>query len=161
MMKTRISVLCVFATLVLCASAVAAPPAASYKSTAAITSLGPGSNVCPANQFPVSVAGNGIDLFGIYTLTEQLCADPVTGAFEGQFEITHKGEGSYSGVFNGTFFPSGELLEVHATWRIAGGSGAFSHLLGAGTGKGTATVVNGGPGPGTLLLDGSILIPDE
>ena len=133
--------------------------ATSYKSTATITSLGPGTDVCSTGLFPVAVSGNGIDLFGKYILTEQMCADPVTGAFAGRFKILHTGAGSYSGDFNDTFFPSGQILEVHATWRITDATGAFSHAAGAGTGKGVATVVNGGPGPGTLLLDGSILVP--
>ena len=98
-------------------------------------------------------------MLGHYALTEQLCADPVTGAFTGSFEIKHPRDCSYSGEFNGTFFPSGEVLEVHATWRITHGTGAFSNMIGAGTAKGVATVVNGGPGPGTIVLDGSIQIP--
>jgi hypothetical protein len=107
----------------------------------------------------VSVSGNGIDHLGKYTLTEQMCADPLTGTFSGHFAVRHGGEDSYSGPFNGTFFPSGEVLEVHATWRITEGDGAFDGAVGAGTAKGVATVVNGGPGPGTIVLDGSILVP--
>lgn len=149
------------ALLILMSSgAFAAPLAASYKSTASITSLGPGTNACRhANQVPVSVSGNGTDPFGDYTLTEEICADPSTGAFVGRFKFTHPGGDSYSGRFNGTFFPSGEVLEVHATWRITEGTQAFSHIIGAGTAKGIASVVNGGPGPGNIVLDGSIVLP--
>lgn len=138
----------------------AAPLASSYKSVANITSLGPGTKDCPDGQIPVGVSGNGMDLFGEYVIREEVCADPVTGAFAGRFDIRHSGDASYSGRFNGTFVPSGEMLEVHATWRIIHGSGAFSNVVGAGTAKGLATVVNGGPGPGTIVLDGSILVPN-
>jgi hypothetical protein len=135
-----------------------APIASSYKSTASITSLGPGTSVCPAGQIPVAVSGNGVDYLGKYTLTEQMCADPLTRTFSGRFEVRHGKEDCYSGPFNGTFFPSGEVMEVHAAWRIAEGDGAFAGAVGAGTAKGVATVVNGGPGPGEIVLDGSILI---
>lgn len=66
-----------------------------------------------------------------------------------------RGCGHLFGNFNGTFIPSGEILEAHATWRINGGKGQFAQLTGAGTGKGVGTIVNGGPGPATILLDGS------
>ena len=138
--------------------ALAAPLAASYKSTASITSVGPGTNVCPANQFAVAVSGNGTDPFGDYILAEQLCVDPVTGVFAGRFTFEHSGQGFYSGSFNGTFFPSGEVFEVHATWRITKGTNMFFHAVGAGTAKGIASVENGGPGPGNIVLDGSIVI---
>lgn len=70
---------------------------------------------------------------------------------------------SYSGKFTGTFFPSNTIFEVHATWRITEGTGTFSHLIGAGTAKGIASVVpienDQGfiPGTGNIVLDGSIL----
>ncbi len=82
-----------------------------------------------------------------------------TGQFCGEFKIAHSATDTYFGVFNGTFVPSGQILEVHATWRITRGTGQFSGMAGAGTGKGTASVVNGSPGPGSLLLDGSVLMP--
>ena len=146
-------------SLVLASSgAIAAPLAASYKTTASITSVGPGNNNCPAGRVPVAVSGTGTDPFGDYTLAEQLCANPLTGQFGGQFKIVHSAMGAYSGGFNGTFFPSGQILEIHATWRITSGTGPFSGLTGAGTGKGVASVVNGGPGPGSLVLDGSIFV---
>ena len=141
--------------------AFAAPLASSYKSIANITSLGRGDHDCPNGQLPVRTSGTGMDLFGYYTLTEELCADPVTGAFAGRFEIRHSGDGSYCGKFNGTFLPSGQMLEVHAAWRITDGTGAFSDAVGAGTAKGVATLANGGPGPGTIVLDGSILVPSH
>ena len=159
MFKQKANVLLALSIVAVSSGAVAAPLATSYKSTASITSLGLGTNACPTGEVPVAVTGNGTDPFGDYTLTEQICASPVTGGFAGRFKIVHPGAGSYSGTFNGTFFPSGQILEVHATWRITKGTSAFSHVVGAGTGKGVATVVNGGPGPGTLLLDGSILVP--
>lgn len=133
----------------------------SYKSTSNITSLGPGTDDCPTGRIPLEVFGYGMDSFGPFKLTEQMCADPLTGVFAGQFKIEHSGEGYYCGPFNGTFFPSGDIFEVHATWRITDGTGKFFHLAGAGTAKGAAAAVNGGPGPGTLLLDGSIVFPAE
>lgn len=160
MFKQEATVLVVLSMVAISSCAFAGPLAASYKSTASITSLGPGTNVCPVNQVPVAVSGNGTDPFGDYILTEQFCADPVTGVFAGWFKIEHPGEGSYSGKFNGTFFPSGEVLEVHATWRITNGTNAFLHAVGAGTAKGIATVENGSPGPGNIVLDGSIVLPD-
>ena len=160
MQKQKASVLLAL-SIVISSSAFAAPLAASYKSTASITSLGPGTNVCPANRIPVAVSGNGTDPFGDYALTEQFCADPVTGTFAGRFTIAHSGGDSYSGKFNGTFFPSGEVLEVHATWRITEGNCAFLNIAGAGTAKGVASVVNGGPGPGNIVLDGSIILPTD
>lgn len=134
------------------------PVATSYKAAANITSLGQGTNECSGDRVPVSVSGYGVDFDGAYTLTEQLCADPYTGVFSGRFEIRHTNEGfvgTYSGPFNGTFFPSGQVLEVHATWRITKGEGVFKNMIGAGTAKGVATMVDGGPGPGTIVLDGS------
>lgn len=142
-------------------TAQAPPLASSYKAIANITSLGPGTNHCPHEQVAVGIAGNGMDLFGPYTFTEEMCADPDTGVFAGRFDIEHSGDGSYAGPFNGTFFPSGAMLEVHATWRITHGSGEFSKAMGAGTAKGVATVVDGGPGPGTIVLDGSIVVPNQ
>ncbi len=134
------------------------PVATSYKATANITSLGRGTNDCPGDKIPVAVSGSGLDFAGPYALTEQLCADPLTGAFSGHFEIRHTGGGSYSGPFNGTFFPSGQVLEVHATWRITKGDGVFTNMIGAGTAKGVAMIsVNGEPVPGTIVLDGSVL----
>jgi hypothetical protein len=140
-------------------AATAAPLAASFKSISNITSIGPGTNTCPPHRVPVAASGNGTDTFGEFTFTEQFCANPLTGQASGQFTIVHNGAGSLLGGFNGTFVPSGQILEVHATWRISGGTGQFSHVTGAGTGKGIASVVNGGPGPGTVLLDGVILVP--
>lgn len=160
MQKQKASVLLAL-SIVISNSAFAAPLAASYKSTASITSLGPGTNVCSANRVPVAVSGNGTDPFGDYVLTEQVCTDPVTGTFTGRFTIAHFGGDSYSGKFNGTFFPSGEVLEVHATWRITEGTHAFLHIVGAGTAKGVSRVVNGGPGPGNIVLDGSIILPTD
>lgn len=139
----------------------AGPLASSYKSVANITSVGLGTNACPDSQVPLAVSGNGLDLFGKYLLTEEVCADPATGVFRGHFDIQHPGDGSYSGRFNGTFVPSGQMFEVHATWRITHGTGSFSNAAGAGTAKGIATVVNGGPGPGAIFLDGSILLPNN
>ena len=156
----KAGVLIASSLLVVSSCVFASPIAGSYKSIVNVTSLGPGSNVCPNSQIPVAVSGKGTDLNGHFVLTEELCADPVTGAFTGSFEIEHSRECSYSGEFNGTFFPSGEVLEVHATWRITHGMGSFSNMIGAGTAKGIATVVNGGPGPGTIVLDGSILVPN-
>jgi hypothetical protein len=158
MLKRKAGALIASLLLVVSSSVFAAPIANSYKSVAHITSLGPGSNACPAGQIPVAVSGNGIDMLGHFALTEELCADPLSGAFTGSFEITHPRENSYSGDFSGTFFPSGDVLEVHAIWRITHGAGIFSNMIGAGTTKGIATVVNGGPGPGTIVLDGSISI---
>jgi hypothetical protein len=135
------------------------PVATSYKATANITSLGQGTNDCGADRIPVSVSGNGVDFDGPYILTEQLCVNPVNPlavVFSGHFEIRHPGEGSYSGPFNGTFVRSGQVFEVHATWRITKGDGVFSKMVGAGTAKGVAMMgVDGGPGPGTIVLDGS------
>jgi len=140
------------------------PVAASYKATANIISLGQGTNDCAAGWLPISVSGNGEDFDGPYILTEQLCVNPVNPlavVFSGYFEIRHQGEGSYSGPFNGTFVPSGQILEVHATWRITNGDGHFSNLIGAGTAKGVAKIVNNGPGPGTIVLDGSTHTEDN
>jgi len=82
--------------------------------------------------------------------------------FAGRFTISHGNGNSYSGDFNGTFFPSGQIFEVHATWRITEGSRAFSQISGAGTAKGVANVVNNAfgptPGPGSIVLDGSIIL---
>lgn len=158
MFKPKAYLLLALSLMVTSSAALAAPLASSYKAIANITTLGPGTNSCPEGQIPVATSGNGMDLFGKFTLTEELCANPVTGAFNGQFEFRHDGNGSYCGNFSGTFVPSGQMLEVHATWRITHGTGAFEHAFGAGTAKGIATVVNGGPGPGTIVLDGSILI---
>ena len=157
MFSKQRSMLLMISIVMLPGGVFAAPIASSYKSTASITSLGPGTSECSAGQVSVAISGNGIDYLGNYTLTEQMCADPLSGTFSGRFEVRHEGEDSYSGPFNGTFFPSGEVMEVHATWRITAGHGAFAGALGAGTAKGVATVVNGGPGPGTIVLDGSIL----
>lgn len=161
MFKQRVSGLFALFVVGLSAAAWASPVAASYKSTANITSLGPGTNTCAAGQLPIAVSGTGTDQFGDYTLTEQMCADPLSGGFAGTFKIAHAGSGSLVGKFNGTFFPSGQIFEVHATWTITNGTGAFLHVVGAGTGKGVATSFNGAPGPGTLLLDGSIVAPNE
>lgn len=161
MSNQRISVLLALIIAVVPSAALAARVATSYRSTASITSLGPGTNTCAAGQFPIAVSGTGTDPFGDYTLTEQMCADPLSGGFAGTFKIVHAGSGSLIGKFNGTFFPSGQIFEVHATWTITNGTGAFLHVVGAGTGKGVATSFNGAPGPGTLLLDGSIVAPNE
>jgi hypothetical protein len=161
MSKQPVSVLIALFVVVASTIALAAPLATSYKSTANITSLGLGTSDCATGQIPIAVSGTGTDLFGAYTLSEQLCADPLSGAFAGTFKIIHSGSNSLAGKFNGTFFPSGEIFEVHATWTITKGTGVFSHMVGAGTGKGVATAFNGAPGPGTLLLDGSIVVPRE
>jgi hypothetical protein len=153
------SVLLVLSIVAISAGAIAAPLASSYKSTASITAVGPGTHACPAHEVPVAVSGNGTDPFGDYALTEQFCANPLTGVFAGRFKFAHPGGDSYSGEFNGTFFPSGEVFEVHATWRITEGTSQFSQMVGAGTAKGVATVVNGGPGPGNIVLDGSVVLP--
>jgi hypothetical protein len=161
MFKQKASVLLALLVVGMSSGALAPPVATSYKSTASVTSLSFGTNTCPTGQFPIAVSGTGTDLFGDYTLTEQMCADPVSGGFAGTFKIAHAGAGSLIGKFNGTFFPSGQIFEVHATWTITSGTGEFSHAVGAGTGKGVAMAVNGGPGPGNLLLDGSIVVPSE
>ena len=158
MFRKKVGLLLAFFLLAVSGGTFAAPLASSYKSIANITSLEPGNQECPTGQFPVRISGSGMDLFGDYVITEEMCADPVTGAFAGRFEIRHSGDGSYCGKFNGTFLPSGQMLEVHAAWRITDGTGAFSDAVGAGTAKGVATVANGGPGPGTIVLDGSILV---
>jgi hypothetical protein len=133
------------------------PLASSYKSIINIRNLFPGNKTCPADWVAVGDSGDGNDSFGTtLTLTEQFCANPKTGQFSGDFTIAHSSSDAFFGVFNGTFVPSGKILEVHATWRITGGQGQFSGMRGAGTGKGTASVVNGAPGPGTVLLDGSV-----
>lgn len=155
MSRQQIRVL--LALVLVSGSAFAAPLATSYKSTANITAVGPGTHVCPGNEIPLSVSGNGRDPFGEYILAEQVCADPRTGVFAGQFQFTHSGQGSYSGKFNGVFFPSGEVFEVHATWRITEGSDTFLHMVGAGTAKGLAAIENDAPGRGAIVLDGSIL----
>ena len=172
MFKQKTNVLLVVPILMVAMTALAQPQAKSYKATANITSLGPGTADCPAGQLPVSVSGNGFDYAGPYALTEEICAEPIPGVpvpiflFSGHFEIRHTNRGfwgSYSGPFNGTFFPSDQVFEVHATWRITEGDGAFLSLTGAGTAKGVAMKVdtpNGpGPGPGAIVLDGSILTP--
>jgi hypothetical protein len=159
MFKQKARIPLVVSILMISTAAFAAPVATSYKATANITSVGPGTNDCPPGQIPAAVSGKGVDFDGTYTLTEQLCANPLTGVFSGHFQIEHTGEGSYSGPFNGTFFPSGQVLEVHATWRITQGDGVFSNMVGAGTAKGVATIVNDLPGPGAIVLDGSILVP--
>ena len=162
MFRLKANIVLAISILTISTSAVAAPTpplvATSYKATANITSLGQGTNKCSDDRIPVSVSGNGVDFDGQYALTEQLCVDPYTGVFSGRFEIRHTNEGfvgTYSGPFNGTFFPSGQVLEVHATWRITKGDGVFAGMIGAGTAKGVATMVDGGPGPGTIVLDGS------
>jgi hypothetical protein len=135
------------------------PLASSYKSIINIRNLSKGTRTCPAGWSAVADSGDGSDSFGTtLSLNEQLCANPATGEFFGNFTITHTASDAYFGVFNGTFVPSGNILEVHATWRITGGKGQFSGIHGAGTGKGTATVINGGPGPGSVLLDGSVAV---
>lgn len=160
MMKLPVRLLFVLTFLLTTNALNAAPLAVSYKSNLSITALFPGSRICPSGWIAVGDSGNGIDSFGTaLTLTEQLCANPATGEFSGDFEVAYGSSDSFSGKFNGTFVPSGEILEVHATWRITHGKGKFLGMNGAGTGKGTASVVNGGPGPGSLLLDGSLLIP--
>ena len=132
--------------------------ASSYKSIINIRNLFPGDKTCPSGWVPVGDSGDGMDPFGAdITLTEQLCANPSTGAFFGDFTIKHSTVDTYGGVFNGTFVPSGEMLEVHATWRITRGTGRFSDISGGGTGKGIGTVVDGHPGPGSVLLDGSLI----
>ncbi len=47
------------------------PVATSYEATANITSLGQGTNDCPADRIPVSVSGNGVDFDGPYTAYNQ------------------------------------------------------------------------------------------
>jgi hypothetical protein len=160
MTKLSIRLLIVLTFLLLSIAANAAPLASSYKSIVNIKTLFHGSKTCPSGWIAVGDSGDGIDSFGTtLTLGEQLCANPATGQFFGEFKIAHSSTDAYFGVFNGTFVPSGQILEVHATWRINRGTGQFSGLTGAGTGKGTASIVNGGPGPGSLLLDGSVLVP--
>lgn len=133
------------------------PLVSSYKSIINIKNLLQGNKTCPAGWSAVADSGDGMDSFGSnLNLTEQLCANPANGEFFGNFTITHTASDAYFGVFNGAFVPSGNILEVHAMWRITGGKGQFSGIRGAGTGKGTASVVNGGPGPGSVLLDGSV-----
>jgi hypothetical protein len=162
MTKRRVRVLLFLTSLLLSIGANAAPLASSYKSIISIKTLFPGSKTCPSGWVAVGDSGDGTDSFGTtLTLSEQLCANPATGQFFGEFKIAHSSTDAYFGVFNGTFVPSGQILEVHATWRINRGTGQFSGMTGAGTAKGTASVVNGGPGPGpgSLLLDGSVLMP--
>jgi len=162
-MVLAVSILTI-STTALVAQTPSLPLATSYKASANITSLGHGTNKCSDDRFPVSVSGNGVDFDGPYVLKEELCADPLTGVFSGRFEIRHTNEGfvgTYSGPFNGTFFPSGQVLEVHATWRVTKGDGVFAGMIGAGTAKGVAIVANGGPGPGTIVLDGSTQIEDH
>lgn len=141
--------------------ATAAPIAASFKSIANITSVGPGTNTCPAGLVPIAVSGSGTDTFGAFTITEQICSNPTTGEFSGQFNVAHSSVDSFFGHFNGAFVPSGQGLEAHAFWRISGGKGQFSGANGAGTAKGVGSIVNGAPGPGSVLLDGSLLIRDQ
>lgn len=160
MSRQKASMLLVSSILMISVTALGAqaPVANSYKSTANITSVSLATNDCPPGRIPFFVAGNGVDYAGSYSLTEQLCVNPSTFVFSGRFEMRHteKGfQGTYSGPFNGTFFPSGEVMEIHATWRITKGDGAFTNMIGAGTAKGVASIVDGGPGPGTLVLDGS------
>ena len=95
-----------------------------------------------------------------YSLSEDLCLDPITAVFSGTCTIQHGSGNAFSGVFNGQFVPSGQILEVHATWRAKKGSGIFSNAIGAGTGKGVATIVNGAPGPGSPFLDGNLILPN-
>jgi hypothetical protein len=155
-LSVRLSV--ALSVLLVSIAANSAPLASSYKSILNINSLFKGTKTCPTNWIPIGDSGDGIDSFGTkLTLSEQFCANPSTGQFFGQFKIAHSSKDVYFGDFSGTFVPSGEIFDVHATWRITGGKGQFANLHGAGTGKGTASVVNGGPGPGSVLLDGSVL----
>jgi hypothetical protein len=165
MFRQKANMVLVVSILAISTTAFAAPPVAtSYKATANITSLGPGTHECSDDRIPVSVPGNEVDFDGPYILTKQLCVNPVNPlavVFSGHFEIRHPGEGSYSGLFNDTFFPSGQVLEVHATWRITKSDGVFANIIGAGTAKGVATMAHGQAGPGTIVLDGSTQTEDS
>jgi len=144
-------------------SAAANPPVAwSYKSISSITmaSSDGDADTCPAGDVPVEITGGGNDNYGAYGLSEDLCLDPITAVFSGTYTIQHGSGNAFSGKFNGQFVPSGQILEVHATWRVIKGSGIFLNAIGAGTGKGGATIVNGAPGPGSLFLDGSLILPN-
>lgn len=138
------------------------PVALSYKSITSVAIAGPDGDTdsCPAGQVPVETSGTGNDTFGGYTLSEDLCLIPQTAVFSGTFKIQHGNGNSFSGKFNGQFIPSGQILEVHATWRVTSGTGIFLNAGGAGTGKGVATLGPAGPGPGGLLLDGSLILPN-
>src|SRR5258708_10687888 len=149
MTNPRVRMLLVLTSLLLSIGANAAPLAGSYKSIINIKTLFPGSKTCPSGWIAVGDSGDGTDSFGTtLTLSEQLCANPATGQFFGEFKIAHSSTDAYFGVFNGTFVPSGQTLEVHATWRMNRGTGHFSGLTAAATGKGTALIVNGGPRAG-------------
>lgn len=139
----------------------AGPLASSYKSIANITSVGLGTYACPDSQVPLTVSGNGLDLFGKYLITEEVCAGPATGVFSGHFDIQYPGDGSYSRRFNGTFVDSGRNvrgscdLENRSRYQLVLKRGRCRGC------QGIATVVNGGPGPGAIFLDGSILLPNN
>ena len=149
------------ASLLAPTGATAAPLAASFKSILNVVSVGPGTNACGTGRVPLATSGKGLDTFGSFTFTAQLCANPATLQFSGQVRIVHSSADVFFATFNGTFIPSGESMEVHEFFRITGGKGRFSQMTGAGTAKGVASVVNGGPGPGTVALDGSIFLPNN
>jgi hypothetical protein len=125
-----------------------------------IKNLFPENKSCPSGWAAVGDPGDGIDSFGAsVAVTEQLCADPESGRFLGGFRFLTAQAMRTSESSTATFVPSGEILEVHATWRITRSKGVFAVMSVAGTGKGTSSVVNGGPGPGTVLLDGCLVTP--
>ena len=147
------------AFLAVSASAESLPAATSYKAILNVQDLFHGNKECPSGWIPLADSGQGIDsLAGSFSFTEQFCVDPATGVFRGDFVISH-GSDEYGGPFNGTFVPSAGAFEVHATWRITRGSGTFSGIRGAGTGKGVASDNGGVPGVGAVLLDGAVHLP--
>jgi hypothetical protein len=154
--RAKANALLLASLLLASTAATAAPVAASFKSVLNVTSVIPGSANCGTGSMSLSVSGSGLDTFGPFTFTESVCARSATFQFTGSFRVVHSSADVFFGNFNGTFIPSGEILEVHSTWRISGGKGQFAQLTGAGTGKGLGTVVNGGPGPAKIFLDGSI-----
>src|SRR5260370_39750698 len=105
MTKLRcVRLLLLLTLLLLSIAASAAPLANSYKSIINIKTLFPGSKTCPSGWIAVGDSGDGIDSFGTtLSLSEQLCANPATGQFFGEFKIAHSSTNAYFGHFNGTF----------------------------------------------------------
>jgi len=145
----------------LLASSQRPPLALSYKSaTTVIPGPADAGDTCSSGFIPIDTTGSGIDSFGSFELKEDVCVDPTNAVFKGTFKISHEEGNAFSGVFNGQFIPSGQILEVHATWRVTNGSGPFLGASGAGEGHGVASVINGAPGPGMIFLDGSLILPN-
>jgi hypothetical protein len=94
----------------LAANSTRPPLALSYKSaTTVVTGPADAEDKCPAEFVPIDTTGNGLDSFGPYTLSEDVCVDPANAVFKGKCKILHDDGNAFSGVFNGQFIPSGQI----------------------------------------------------